>query len=215
MKTYLDKQKTARLSRCSRILKWLLVANIAASVLSNSAIITLIPFLEFPGKIFGVLVSLIYCLVLLRMAFASDGFKYAAYMQFILIAITPAVMLLRILEGSSSWVQDLAVFLSALLACFSRFQEFRGHEEAIMSADPTMSERWALLWKICMYTYFLLIPSTLISMYFPLIGLILILLCTIALIVVQIRQFILLEDTAKAYDAWEPVNDQSRSYRYF
>lgn len=216
MKTYLDKKKTARLARCSRILRILILLTMVNTCLTNSSLLTLVPALEFPARILAFVVDLAYGIVLLCMTFSSDGFKYAAYCRFFIISLTPAVLLLKVLEGSS-WVQDLAAFLSAVLSCFSLYQEFRGHEEAIMSADAEISERWSLLWKLVFYTYLVTIPSTLITMYFPLIGAILLLICMIILIVLKVKQYTLLEDTAKAYDAWEPpvITDNDRHYRYF
>ncbi len=70
---------------------------------------------------------------------------------------------------------------------------------AVLLADTELAEKWNFLWRRMVYAYVCMFLSTVLSAIIPLVGALLLLSATIALLVFSVQEYIFTWETIETY----------------
>lgn len=172
------------------ILFWLIIPNIAASIMSSLA--DFIPILHLPGMILSIAVSVAYGAILLLLSRENDGYRIAGICYF---AATALSVISDVFFADSIFIPIILSLLQLPLSIIYAYKEISSHAEVISGIDDELSEKWEKLFRL----YVIALASMFGGLIIPIIGAFITIAAAIALIVLSIRKLIYLYRTAQAF----------------
>lgn len=177
------------------ILLLLIVPSLVASVMTSDSMVSLIPSIELPGIIVGIVSELIYGLVLLKLATANSSYKMAGILYIVVQIIAIGCY---VIEEVSIWSTVLSLVM-AVVALISEYCEINAHSAVLTDIDDDLAAKWNCLWywNIAMITA--LIIGTLLIFVMAALGVLLVLASVIMSIVIGILKLVYLYRTANMF----------------
>ena len=198
LQTVISAPKAKELGKRLSILFWLVIPNVASSVMTNQAVTTWLPFLYLPGRIISMVPLCAYGYILLKLSSESSRYRMAAICCLASVAVDAGSSLVP--EGAAvAPLIGLLSFPVLLLAFYGEYSEYMGHSEAVQMLDEEMSVKWKRLWKWFMYSFGLMISSVLLVMLNGMLGITALLVGTIGTLIVSVVKLTCLYRTAKIF----------------
>ncbi len=185
-----------RLSRWLNLLFWLVIVRIIVVLIGNDTVQELAPGLYWPSLVLGWLYSACYGAILLILSPANARYRTAGAILLAVTAVDVASVFAVDPDGPFIILAGLAVVILQLVG---EYNELYGHSEVLEGVDDGLSENWRYLWKWQVYAFIAIIGGALLAAAFAIIGLICVLLGTIALLVVSVMKLVYVWRTAKAF----------------
>ena len=149
------------------------------------------------GQIVGVVVSLFYGCILLRLSYATERYRKAGIYALVSCGIAVATLLLS--DYDSEYLSVLLVVVAAIISLIGEYNEYQGHAKVLVGADNALSQKWEDLWKWYIRCMLAIIGSVLLLVVFPLLGALLVLAGSIGLLIVEIMKLVFLYQTASVF----------------
>ena len=175
------------------VLFCLSVFMVALGFLTTDSMADWFPAIQQPVKLLEKVCSLIYGVVLLKLASEEESYRVAG-----LCGIAVAVIGLFLYEIPGLGM--IAQLAAAVVALVGNYQEYMAHAAVTAEVDYDLSEKWKKLW-----TYYLLAIGALflsILLMFIVIGIFLALAASVAVLVIGILEMVYLYRTAKLFRAY-------------
>jgi hypothetical protein len=179
------------------ILFWLVVPATVASLLKTDFVKNISPDVYRFGRIMGIVMSLLYGCILLRLSYATDRYRKAGI--YLLISVGVAVATLLISDNDLEYLSVLLALAAAVISLVGEYNEYQGHATVLVGADNALSQKWEELWKWYIRCMLAIIGSVLLVLIFPLIGALLALAGSLGLIVIEILKLVYLYQTANVF----------------
>lgn len=190
--------KAEELGKWLGILFWMVIPNVASSVMTNQALTTWLPFLYLPGRLLSLVTLCAYGYILLKLSSESSRYRMAAICCLASVAVDAGSSLVP--EGAAvAPLIGLLSFPVMILAFYGEYSEYMGHSEVICALDEEMSVKWKRLWKWFMYSFGLMASSVLLVMLNGMLGITALLVGTIGTLIVSIVKLTCLYRTAKIF----------------
>jgi len=189
-------RKTPILSRWLWILFWLIVPNIVAGLMSNDTVAGWFPGLRVPGEVLGMLVSLAYGLILLKLSSEERCYRTAGICMLVMAVVDLPMILAPGVDRAGTLL--LAV-VGLIVGLVGEYHEYIGHSEVLCEMDVNFSEKWKSLWKWYIAVTLGTFAGVVVMLIFPLLGALVTLAAAIGLIVVSIMKLVYLYRTAKLF----------------
>lgn len=180
------------------VLFWLVIPGTVASILGMDALAAAAPGVYLFGKYLGVACSLVYGLILLRMASEQDAYRTAG----ILRLVTAAVSLLLALVAGKSSAANWTLLISlpgGVVGMVATYQEYMAHASVMDGVDNALAEKWRTLWKWYIGVFIAMFGSIVVMLIFRLLGLLVLLAALVGTVVVEILALVYLYQSAKEF----------------
>ena len=172
------------------VLFCLSVFMVALSFLTTDSMADWFPALQQPVKLLEKVCSLIYGVLLLKLATEEEGYRGAGICYI-------AAAVIGILGGNIPGLGVIASLAAAVVSLVGTYQEYTAHAAVTAEVDYDLSEKWKKLW-----TWYLLAMGALILsilLMFIVIGIFLALAASVAVLVLGILEMVYLYRTAKLF----------------
>jgi len=192
-------RRAPRFHRLLRILFWLIIPGILASILTNSTVSQWLPTLYIPGVILNAACVLVYGIILLFLT--PDDFRYrTAGICQILAGVISLVTIF--LPSDSKFLTLGASAVTLICTLISQYRECNAHAAILAGADNYLSDKWSVLWKWWIGMYAAMFGSIFVAIISPLLSIILILAAAIGILVVFIVKQVYLYQSAKVFQCY-------------
>lgn len=193
-----------RLGKLLSVLFWLFIPSGIASIMTSSNMPDLSPAVFTSGNVFLTACSLIYGIILIRMAFAESRYHTAG----IFSLLTSAVVILIFILCKTTKISPESLIFSIIqiplsFACV--YTEYSAHASLLQEIEADLSAKWSILWKCYIGSYVVILCGILVTLVSPISGLLLILVSIVALIVIGILKLVYLYRTAKIFRKYTDV----------
>ena len=191
-------QRAKFLGKWMRIMFWVMIAANIPALLSNDYFAQHLPGLYLTGEAVGLLFNLTCCLILLNLRHEYDGYRVAGILFLIgsVISALRGVIICMNPEASGLVLLSLPATVLNLVATY---QEYTAHSAVLVGVDDVLSEKWGALWRWYIRCYLGLLGSTVLTIFVPVLGIILVAAVIIALLVMAILEMVYLYRTAKVF----------------
>ncbi len=181
------KQRGAFLSKWIWVLFWLFIPTNIASVM-----IQWVPALEVPGYILDFGCSVVYGVILLKIASQEAGYRWAGVLVLVTSVLDTGIQFIPY-EGLIVAV----TVASAVLSIFSCYYEFNAHADVLEGLDNDLSEQWRKLWKWMMGAVIAMVIGVIFAVV--ILGLLVMAAAAIAILVISILKLVYLYRTAQNF----------------
>ena len=179
------------------LLFWLIIPGSIASLMTYDTIAELFPGLYLSGQILNVIVSAAHGVILIKLSSIEDRYGTSGICYLIVCGINiPVTFFGAALHGALTTLISIAL---AIVGLVGQYNEFMAHSTVLTGLDETLAAKWERLWKWHVGTILGVIGGTVLTLLFPLLGLLLILAALIAAFVISIKKLIYLYRTAKCF----------------
>ena len=192
-------KKAPILAKWLSILFWLIVPSLIGSLMSLEVWAETAPGLYITGKIISTASSVAYGLILLKLAGQEDLYHSAALCRLAAAIVSGAIL---IFSGGvpPTWTLFLSV-PSAIVSLVGEYKEFDAHAQVLYGVDNILSQKWTSLWRWNLASYGGLVGGIVLLLMIPILGLLVLLAASIALVVVSILRLVHLYNTAQTFQA--------------
>ncbi len=192
------RQRASILAPNLMILFWLFVPSVVSGLFTNQQIKTASPKLYLVGELIGITVSIIYSVILIRMASVEELYQKAGILK--LCGSILNFFTIFPLNSSTTPTWTLLISIPALiLIIVGTYHEFQSHSSVLRDVDYNLSDNWEKLWKIYLGSTIALFVSPFIIIILPIIGLLLMAASAVVVIVASILRLIYLYRTANIF----------------
>ena len=192
-------KKAPILAKWLSILFWLVVPNFVGSLMSLELWMETAPGLYLTGKIISAACSVAYGLILLKLASQEEMYHGAAVCRLAAAVVSGAILIFS--HGTPpTWTLFLSV-PAAIVSLVGQYKEFSAHAQALSGVDNLLSEQWTSLWRWNLASYGGLVGGIVLVLILPILGLLLVLAASIALLVVSVLYLVRLYNTAQTFRA--------------
>lgn len=181
------REKGTVMSKWLWVLFWLFVPHAIAYVLSEW-----VAPLQFVGQLVVVACSIIYALVLLKLASQERGYQTAGILTLIVAVINIPLLLT---DNAMAIVAVNAVL--SIVDLFSCYYEYNAHADVLEGLDNELSEKWRKLWKWMIGATIALVVGVIFTII--VIGALVVLAAAIAILVISILKLVYLYRSAQAF----------------
>lgn len=178
------------------ILFWLVVPSEIAGLMTNDTVAELLPGLYLAGRITGIVCSVAYALILLKLSEEEYRYRTAAICHLVNAAVSTLIVILGADGETWTLVLSLPVMALSLVAVY---QEFMAHAAVLDGFDDAQAEQWRNLWNWYLGLSAATVLCLLLIVIVPVIGALAVLAAGIAMVVVEIMQMVYLYRTAQLF----------------
>ncbi len=192
--------KRARfLSRWLGLLFWLFIPNAITALMTGDAVMKSYPDIYRIGQILDLVCPIFYGLILIRLSSEEARYRTAGICNLICAAVI--VLDFVFPEGTGNFPEGA---LAALIVdTIGMYYEYKAHSAVLADVYEILSKKWMILWKWCFGIMIALFCFMILGLLIvPSVGVIGILLATIALAVVSIVKLVYLYRTVDAFKAF-------------
>ena len=166
-----------------KILFWLIIPSTLSSLMTYDAVVELFPFLYGPGLVLNALSKVCYGYILMRLASECSEYRTAGIC--LLIAGAVDFLITSSLPVGNHWSLLLTV-LTSFIAFVGEYNEMSAHDFMLIKVDFAQSEKWTKLRKWYTTIFMISMFSLLLTMIIPMVGAILALIASAAMIVITV-----------------------------
>lgn len=195
-----------RLGKLLSILFWLFIPSGIASIMTSGNMADLSPAVFTAGNVLLTACSLIYGIILIRMAFAESRYRTAGIFSLLTSAV---VILIVILCNTTKVASDSLIFsiIQLVLAFACVYTEYSAHALLLQEIEADLSAKWSVLWKGYIGSSIVIICGIVVLLGSPIFGILLILISCFALVVISILKLVYLYRTAKIFRKYTDIQD--------
>ena len=179
------------------LLFWMIVPSTIATVLSIESLAVVAPPIYRVGKALGVVCSVLYGLILLRLAREKATYKTAGILR--LVTAVVSLLLVLVSKGNAAGASLLISIPGGIVGLVATYQEYMAHADALKGVDEFQSNSWRLLWKWYIGLFIAAFACLVVVAIAPVFGLLLMLAALIGEAIVGIVAIVYLYRTAKAF----------------
>lgn len=188
---------TKLLAKWIKVLFWLIIVSTAAGLFTSNDSEGTKTALEWAAAVVNMAVTIFYSVILLRISSESIRYRIAGICG---LAVAAADIFLSVLPGNISFALSVpTVLISLIVSMVEEYYEYMGHREVLEYVNPEMAGKWHKLWKWYLGMVLGVAGGTLVTVFAPLIGLIIVLAVTIGMLIVSILKIIYLYGTSKVF----------------
>ena len=184
-----------------KILFWLIIPSTLSSLMTYDAVVELIPFLYGPGLVLNALSKVCYGYILMRLASECSEYRTAGIC--LLIAGAVDFLITSSLPVGNHWSLLLTV-LTSFIAFVGEYNEMSAHDFMLIKVDFAQSEKWTKLRKWYTTIFMISMFSLLLTMIIPMVGAILALIASAAMIVITVLKLLCLYRSADIFKNFKP-----------
>lgn len=184
-----------------KILFWLIIPSTLSSLMTYDAVVELFPFLYGPGLVLNALSKVCYGYILMRLASECSEYRTAGIC--LLIAGAVDFLITSSLPVGNHWSLLLTV-LTSFIAFVGEYNEMSAHDFMLIKVDFAQSEKWTKLRKWYTTIFMISMFSLLLTMIIPMVGAILALIASAAMIVITVLKLLCLYRSADIFKNFKP-----------
>lgn len=188
------------LKRWLWVLFWLIIPNTLASVMTNTTVANWVPALYMPGLVLGAGCTVAYGVVLLLLSGQNEHYRTAGICRLI-SGVIHLLSILSIFNQDPTTALVLSV-AAAIAVVIGTYQEFTAHSAVLTGADNALSDLWSSLWKRYIGSIAAMLGSIVLMLIFPVLGMLVLLAASIAVLIVGIVNLVYLYNTAKVFSGY-------------
>ncbi len=181
------------------ILFWLVVPSEISGIMTMDKVVEAFPLLRIPGLVLGIVCSLVYSLILLRISSEHESYRFAGLFG---IGSTLLEVFMLIL-GSTGGLVFLISVIKIVIGLLMTYHEYKSHGESVYPVDAELSECWEKLWKWKIYSIAGLAGSVFLTIISRFLGVVLLFASIIFVLVISVFKLIYLYQTAQAFRNWK------------
>ncbi len=185
-------EKNAFLAKWIGYLFFMVIPATLCGIIFNK---TLFPKMADVGNVVDMIITLIYCAILLVMSKAGKGYLISAI-------CTAVAVVINYVTGMGDNLVFLAI-ISVPLGFAGEYFEYTTHAELLYGVDSVLAEKWKNLWKWYIGLFAATVGCLLVMAIVPLLGLFLIMAVAIGLAVISVLKIVYLYKTSKAFDEYK------------
>ena len=170
-----------------KILFWLIIPSTLSSLMTYDAVVELFPFLYGPGLVLNALSKVCYGYILMRLASECSEYRTAGIC--LLIAGAVDFLITSSLPVGNHWSLLLTV-LTSFITFVGEYNEMSAHDFLLIKVDFAQSEKWTKLRKWYTTIFMISMFSLLLTMIIPMVGAILALIASAAMIVITVLKLL-------------------------
>ena len=184
-----------------KILFWLVVPAILASVMTYDAVVEIFPVLYGPGVVLNALTRVCYGYILMRLADECSEYRTAGICM--LVAGAVDFLITTSLPVGNRWALLLTV-LTSFIAFVGEYNEMSAHDFMLIKVDFAQSEKWTKLRKWYTIIFMASMFGLLLTMIIPMVGAVLALTASAGMIVITVLKQICLYRSADSFKNFKP-----------
>lgn len=188
----------ALLARCARILFWLIIASLLLSLLTGETISEKVPALAAGGQAANIIVAAAYGFVLYKMSAEGIRYRGAALCRFISAAFS--ILLLPMSADSENPLVVIMALVAVVIDMIGEYYEYMGHTDVLADVDRKLSGKWFRLWKWYLAAFLGIFAGTVLAVMIPILGMLVMLVCTVGTVIVGILKIVFTYKMAKAFE---------------
>ena len=199
-----QERKTEADNRALAIGKWLwilfllVIPSIVTDIMTVGFFAREVPVVYRIGEVSGIIVSLLYGVVLLKLSSAEEKYKQAGI--YYLIVVVESILDLLMWSGSEESVGRLLMTLAiTLLSFYATYLEIMAHSSVLIGIDDRLSQDWADIWKFLLGANLGLIGGTVFMLVSIILGTIIVFLSVVFMIIMSVYRIIYLYHTAVVF----------------
>jgi len=189
-------QQAPKIALLLGVLFWMVLPRGVAVLLGQEIFTSRLPILGTVGSVLGVICSLIYALVLLKLVFVSERYRFAGMCSLAASAINVVMLFMK-----ASVVTTVLVLVVVAITLAADYFELHGHAELLDDEDPVQAENFRTLWKWNIGATGALAVGLLLLVFSPFIGVVTLLTGATGVVIVAVRKLIFL------HRAWVTFRD--------
>ena len=190
------------------ILFWLVVPSTIAGILGNEKIVSDYG-LWLTGNIIGIICSLVYGLILMKLSSAEESYKTAGICLLVGAAGTFLGFILGLTMNQAATALLVMIGLvNLVVGLYGTYAEFEAHSEVLKGLDDELSEKWLKLWKWYLWSLIGLISCILLIFISLILGCILCICAVIGIIIVSILKLVYLYQTSAFFTEYRAPIDE-------
>ena len=179
-----------------KILFWLVVPTILASLMTYDAVVEIFPYLYGPGVILNAVSNVCYGYILMRLSYECSEYRTAGIC--LLIAGAVDFLITSSLPTGNHWSLMLTV-LTSFIAFVGEYNEMSAHDFMLVNVDFVQSEKWTKLRKWYTIIFLSTMASLLLTMIIGTIGAILYVISGTAMLLITALKFFCLYRSANVF----------------
>ena len=184
-----------------KILFWLVVPAILASVMTYDAVVEIIPVLYGPGVVLQAVTKVLYGYILMRLADECSEYRTAGICM--LIAGVIDFLITSSLPVGNHWGLLLTV-LTSFIAFVGGYNEMSAHDFMLINVDFAQSEKWTKLRKWYTAIFMSSMFSILLTLLIPSVGAIFYMISSAGMIVITVLKLICIYRSANIFKNFKP-----------
>lgn len=212
-------KRAALMGKWVTVLFWLQIVSIVGDVFSSDFLEN-VPVIYFLGVLITYGVMIANSVILIRLKEVEDWFGKAGICY--LVSGCSGLVIAFFLLGGAGVLATLLSLAMTIVALRGNYNECTGYEVSLQDVDKTLSEAWAVQWKLeltCILstvgvTVLGIIGTAIAGGAFLLIMIVLLLVVAIASLVIAIRRLIYIYRAAECFRNYEPnpIVEQKDTY---
>lgn len=176
------------------LLFWLLIPYIISRILSNNLMIQWFPVFRWIGLGSQILYCLLVSSVFFSLSKLNKGYQKAGLCAVISIAVLIGSSFVPVEKQVLRFI--LLYIPNSILGIYARYAEWTAHSEELQGLDDSLSEKWQILWTQFRYIALGLIGTSVVSLLFPTLGMIALVVGLVALAVMEVKLWVYRYKTA-------------------
>lgn len=181
------------------LLFWLVVPREAGGLLA--ALLGLVfPWMNGLGTVLVLVCALASAFFFWKLGPARQGYRAAALCQLAIVVLNVPGQFLP--EGHPALT---VIGLGVIgLGLYRNYHAYSAHAQALDEVDSALAEEWRRLWKYTVWDMCGIAASILLLLMIPVLGLLLVLACSLGLLVLAVLEMVCLWRTAKVFREYRP-----------
>ena len=184
-----------------KILFWLVIPTVVASLMTYDAVVEMFPILYGPGVVLQALSKVCYGYILMRLASECSEYKTAGICM--LIAGAVDFLITSSLPVGSHWGLLLTV-LTSFIAFVGEYNEMAAHDFMLININFNQSEKWTKLRSWYVGIFLVSMASLLLLMLIPVVGAVIAFISSTAMLVITVLKLICLYKSANIFTSYKP-----------
>lgn len=175
------------LAKSLTLIFWLSIASLIPGLMSNSLTVVF-PGLYTTGQVLMFLFSLTITVVYFRLGRVNRRYRKAALCMGVSVVAT---FVQGLITGGETPPWTLLISIpTAVLGLLWRYNQYTAHSEVLVPVNYDLSEKWMQLWKWYIRLGVTMIAAVLLTVIFPILGAIVMVVVAIGSIVISIMELI-------------------------
>ena len=187
----------ALLAKWLGILFWVLIVSEISAVLADGDVTKSVPGLSVAGQVVQTAAVIMYGVILLKISSESARYRGAAICNFLTVALS--ILMLPVAASADNPLAVGGSLLAVIFGMVGGYYEFMGHSDVLGDVDSRRSEKWRRLWKWYLAAFLGIFVGTVLAVFIPILGMLVMLVCTIGMVVTCVLKIVYVYQSAKAF----------------
>ena len=177
------------------LLFWLVIPSALSGLMTNEVVGAWSAGLYTVGLVLSILTELAWAGILLKLAFVEEQYRKAGILCLVAVAANLGAAVL----SSVPFLGLLVAGTQLVVTLLAKKREYRAHSAVAAYTDPQRAVHWELLWKWFVGAWAALLAGLFVTLLFPVLGAVSLIIAAIVMVIVRIAELVLLYGTAKSF----------------